>query len=89
MKVVHGASTLVNRKICNSPSREINNTACQKKDTSTIGGAEVINRNYAPCGVAHWYTKSFARRFQIDLRGGWAGCSPWLFMAEQPVQQPN
>ena len=31
--------------------------------------------------IGHYYTKSFARRFQNGLRGGRAGYPPWLFVA--------
>jgi hypothetical protein len=29
----------------------------------------------------HYYTKNFARRFEIGLGDGWTGCLPRLFMA--------
>jgi len=33
---------------------------------------------------SHYYTKSFAQRFQNSLRGGRPGCPPRLFEAGQP-----
>ena len=37
---------------------------------------------------SHYYTKSYAHRFKMGLRGGWPGCPPRLFEAGQPGQQP-
>ena len=35
----------------------------------------------------HYYTKSYAQRFEMGLGDGWPGCPPRLFETGQPGQQ--